>query len=117
MTNSSVADRLFSIEAARLAAGVPERIAQRTAMCPLAHTGFDIATLAASIRREGVKAIFLESSLPPDLGDALANDAGVTIVEGDDSLYGDTLGPPGSDGDTYLKMIRHTTATIVGNLK
>ncbi len=40
-------DRLFSIEAARLAAGVPERIAQRTAMCPLAHTGFDIATLAA----------------------------------------------------------------------
>ena len=24
--------------------------------------------------------------------------------------------PPGSDGDTYLKMIRHNTATIVSNL-
>jgi hypothetical protein len=24
----------------------------------------------------------------------------------DDALYGDSLGPPGSDGDTYLKMIR-----------
>jgi len=77
----------------------------------------DISTLAAAIRAQGVRAIFLESSLPPDLGDALAKDAGVAIIEGDDALYGDTLGPPGSDGDTYLKMIRHNTATIVGNLK
>ena len=32
------------------------------------------------------------------------------------ALYGDALGPPESDGDTYLKMIRHNTATIVENL-
>ena len=38
------------------------------------------------------------------------------VVGGRDALYGDSLGPPGSDGDTYLKMIRHHTATIVGNL-
>jgi hypothetical protein len=37
-------------------------------------------------------------------------------VTGDDALYGDALGPPGSDGDTYIKMIRHNTATIVSNL-
>ena len=38
------------------------------------------------------------------------------MVAGEDALYGDSLGPPGSDGDTYLKMIRHNTATIVSNL-
>ena len=37
-------------------------------------------------------------------------------MTGEDALYGDALGPPRSDGDTYLKMIRHNTATIVGNL-
>jgi ABC-type Zn uptake system ZnuABC Zn-binding protein ZnuA len=37
-------------------------------------------------------------------------------VEGEDALYGDSLGPAGSDGDTYLKMIRHNTRTIVSNL-
>jgi ABC-type Zn uptake system ZnuABC Zn-binding protein ZnuA len=37
-------------------------------------------------------------------------------VEGADALYGDSLGPAGSDGDTYLKMIRHNTRTIVSNL-
>jgi ABC-type Zn uptake system ZnuABC Zn-binding protein ZnuA len=37
-------------------------------------------------------------------------------VTGEDALYGDSLGPAGSDGDTYLKMIRHNTRTIVNNL-
>ena len=37
-------------------------------------------------------------------------------MEGEDALYGDTLGPAGSDGDTYLKMVRHNTTTIVSNL-
>jgi ABC-type Zn uptake system ZnuABC Zn-binding protein ZnuA len=37
-------------------------------------------------------------------------------VEGEGALYGDSLGLAGSDGDTYLKMIRHNTRTIVSNL-
>ena len=37
-------------------------------------------------------------------------------MEGQNALYGDTLGPAGSDGDTYLKMVRHNTRIIVGNL-
>jgi ABC-type Zn uptake system ZnuABC Zn-binding protein ZnuA len=32
------------------------------------------------------------------------------------ALYGDSLGPPGSDGDSYIRMIRHNTRTIVSNL-
>ena len=39
------------------------------------------------------------------------------VVAGEDALYGDTLGPAGSDGDTYLKMERHNTKVIVDNLR
>jgi len=48
-----------------------------------------------------VKAIFPESSLNPSLAEALARETG---ARADAALYGDTLGPAGSDGETYLKM-------------
>ncbi len=38
------------------------------------------------------------------------------VVDGDDALYGDTLGPAGSAGATYLQMEAHNTQTIVDNL-
>jgi ABC-type Zn uptake system ZnuABC Zn-binding protein ZnuA len=61
----------------------------------------DLADLTATIRREHVRAIFPESSLSPKLARALADQTGATA---DLTLYGDTLGKSGSDGDTYLKM-------------
>jgi glutamate dehydrogenase len=39
-------DQVFAVEASRLAAGVPEQLAQRSAAWPLLHTGFDIVELA-----------------------------------------------------------------------
>jgi zinc/manganese transport system substrate-binding protein len=60
-----------------------------------------IAKLAAIVRRENVKAVFPESSINPDLAKTLARETG---AKADYVLYGDTLGPEGSDGDTYLKM-------------
>ena len=41
-----IRDRLFSAEAGRLAAGVPEALAQRSVVWPLLHTGFDIVDLS-----------------------------------------------------------------------
>jgi ABC-type Zn uptake system ZnuABC Zn-binding protein ZnuA len=79
-------------------------------------SGRDIRDLVAKIRATGVKAIFSETTLPPRAAETIGREAGVKVVVGEDALYGDALGPPGSDGDTYLKMIRHNTATIVGNL-
>jgi ABC-type Zn uptake system ZnuABC Zn-binding protein ZnuA len=79
-------------------------------------SGRDIRDLVAKIKATGVKAIFSETSLPPRTAETIAHEAGVKVVTGDDALYGDSLGPPGSDGDTYLKMIRHNTQTIVSNL-
>jgi zinc/manganese transport system substrate-binding protein/manganese/iron transport system substrate-binding protein len=77
----------------------------------------DINDLVARIKGEGVKAVFSEASLPPKTAETIAAEAGVKVVAGEDALYGDTLGPPGSDGDTYLKMMAHNTKEIVDNLK
>ena len=79
-------------------------------------SGRDIRDLVARIRATGVKAVFSETSLPPRAAETIAHEAGVKVVEGEDALYGDSLGPAGSDGDTYLKMVRHNTRTIVSNL-
>jgi zinc/manganese transport system substrate-binding protein/manganese/iron transport system substrate-binding protein len=79
-------------------------------------SGRDIRDLVARIRATRVRAVFSETSLPPKAAETIAAEAGVRVVVGEDALYGDALGPPGSDGDTYLKMIRHNTATFVRNL-
>jgi len=76
----------------------------------------DIKRIVAEIRDTGVKAVFSESSLPPKTANTIGREAGVKVVAGEDALYGDTLGPPGSDGDTYLQMIRHNTREFVENL-
>jgi ABC-type Zn uptake system ZnuABC Zn-binding protein ZnuA len=79
-------------------------------------SGKDVRDLVARIKETKVKAVFAEATLPPKAAETIAAEAGVKVVAGEDALYGDALGPPGSDGDTYLKMIRHNTATIVGGL-
>jgi zinc/manganese transport system substrate-binding protein len=61
----------------------------------------DLSNLADLVRSENVKAIFPESSLSPKLAETIASETGATA---DHTLYGDTLGPDGSAGDTYLKM-------------
>jgi zinc/manganese transport system substrate-binding protein len=61
----------------------------------------DVAQLSKVIRREDVKAVFPESSINPKLARAIAAQTGATS---DLTLYGDTLGPKGSRGATYLTM-------------
>jgi zinc/manganese transport system substrate-binding protein len=61
----------------------------------------DLSDLTDLVRREGVKAIFPESSLSPKLAETIASQTGASVGQ---TLYGDTLGPAGSNGDTYLKM-------------
>ncbi len=61
----------------------------------------DLSDLAKLIEAEGVRAVFPESSLSPKLAQTIARDTGASA---DHTLYGDTLGPAGSDGATYLQM-------------
>jgi ABC-type Zn uptake system ZnuABC Zn-binding protein ZnuA len=61
----------------------------------------DLAALVRTIEREGVSAVFPESSLSPKLAEAIAAQTGASA---DHTLYGDTLGTAGSKAATYLGM-------------
>ncbi len=70
----------------------------------------DVADLIDRIRAEHVRAIFTESSLDPALERQIGSEAGVRVYA---DLYGDTLGPPGSPGATYLGMERWNVRAMV----
>ncbi|OLE36281.1 MAG: hypothetical protein AUG48_07855 [Actinobacteria bacterium 13_1_20CM_3_68_9] len=61
----------------------------------------DVSDLVNLIKREGVTAVFPESSVSPKLAQTIAHEAGASSEH---TLYGDTLGPEGSSGATYLQM-------------
>jgi ABC-type Zn uptake system ZnuABC Zn-binding protein ZnuA len=73
----------------------------------------DIADLVKKIRAAHVKAIFTESSINPKLEQQIAGEAGVKVYA---NLYGDTLGPAGSKGATYVQMERWNVTAIVDGL-
>lgn len=70
----------------------------------------DLAELSRTIERAGVATVFSEQSVNAKLAEAIARDTG---ARSDDSLYGDTLGSPGSAGATYLAMEAHNADAIV----
>jgi ABC-type Zn uptake system ZnuABC Zn-binding protein ZnuA len=80
-------------------------------------SGRDITDLVGKIKATGVRAIFSEASIPPKTADTIGRETGVRVIGGADALYGDTLGPAGSAGDTYLRMEEHNTKTIVDALR
>jgi zinc/manganese transport system substrate-binding protein len=74
----------------------------------------DVAALIEKLKRENVKAIFLESSINPQLARQIANDAQVKLV---DNLYADSMGAFDTPQGTYEGMMRHNADTIVSALK
>lgn len=66
-----------------------------------------------------IPAIFIESSIPPDVVEAIVEGArarGHDISIGGE-LFSDAMGEAGTEEGTYLGMIRHNVATITGALK
>lgn len=72
-----------------------------------------VAELVETIRAAGVPAVFAENVSTNSLLAQVANEAGVKVIAG---LYTDALGSVGSEGDTYLTMMRFNVATIVSAL-
>ncbi len=70
----------------------------------------EVADLIHRIQAQHVKAIFTESSLNPRLEEQIASEAGVKVYA---NLYGDTLGPAGSPGATYIGMERWNMRAMV----
>ena len=72
------------------------------------------ARLLETIEAKGVRAIFAETSVNPDLARTLASDAGIAIV---DDLFGDSLGEPGSGAETIHGMLLFNARKIAEALK
>lgn len=78
----------------------------------------DIRRTIALIQERQIPAIFVETSVPPDVVEAIiagVEDAGQTLEIGG-SLYSDAMGEPDTDEGTYIGMIRHNVDTIVSAL-
>jgi manganese/iron transport system substrate-binding protein len=72
-----------------------------------------VARLVDDIRRTGIPAIFIETTVNPNLIRRIASETGVSIGG---ELYSDSLGEPGSGADSYVGMIVHNTRTVVNAL-
>ena len=68
-------------------------------------TADKIRQTADKVKASGAVAIFAENSNNPKSIEKVAEVAGVKAVIGDEALYGDSLGTPGSDGETYIGSI------------
>lgn len=77
-------------------------------------TAARVAELVKDIRKSGVPTIFAEKTVNPQLIEAVAREANVKVA--DRELYADGLGEPGTDGDTYPKMLVANTRTVVEGL-
>jgi len=72
------------------------------------------ADLLNIIKANGVLAIFSENMANPKLAQTLSKEAGVRVGP---QLYTDALGLAGSEGETYLKMIRCNVEAFLKYLK
>ena len=68
-----------------------------------------LAELIRQIRREGIKALFLENISDPRLVEQLARDTGT--IPGP-PLYSDALSRPNGPAPTYIRMIEYNTAAL-----
>ncbi|MGB3237666.1 MAG: metal ABC transporter substrate-binding protein [Geitlerinemataceae cyanobacterium] len=70
-----------------------------------------VQKLVEEIKNLGVPAIFAETTINPQLIKTVAEEANIKLA--DRELYSDSIGAPGSDGDSYIKMIVANTTAIV----
>jgi manganese/iron transport system substrate-binding protein len=70
-----------------------------------------VRSLSDSIKSSNVPAIFAETTINPALIKTVAQEAGVKLAPRE--LYSDSIGAPGSEGETYVKMLVANTRTIV----
>ncbi len=74
-----------------------------------------IQALVGEVKASRVPTLFVEVVVNPKLIETVAKEANVKIS--DQELYSDSLGEPGSEGDTYPKMLIANTKAIVEGLQ
>jgi manganese/iron transport system substrate-binding protein len=79
-----------------------------------APTAGRVSTLVKDLKKTGVPTIFAEVTADSKLITSVAKNANVKLSER--QLYADSLGEPGSEADTYQKMLIANTQSIVEGL-
>ena len=74
----------------------------------------EVAQLIRQIKREKIKAVFVENMNNPKLIEQLSKDAGATVGG---TLYSDSLSTADKPGSTYLKMMNHNLTQLVAGMK
>ena len=77
-------------------------------------TAAGLGQLIRQIKKEGIKALFIETMTDPRLIEQVAHECGA-VVGG--TLYSDTLSPEGGPADTYLKMFQHNVPAMTAAMK
>lgn len=93
----------------------PEGLAPDSQLNP-----YDIQIIIDHLQKHQIRVLFPESNVSRDSIKkivAAGKEKGLDVEIASDYLYGDAMGKPGSDGDTYLKMITHNAKTISQHLK
>ena len=73
----------------------------------------DIATLAAQIRRDHIRVVFVENMTDPRFAAALAREAGAVVGP---TVYSDSLSPPDGPAASYIAMLRYNTSAFAAAL-
>jgi len=74
----------------------------------------EVAQLIRQIRREKIRAVFVENMGNPRLLNQLSRDAGVTPGP---ALYVDALSPAGGPAGSYLRLMRHNVTELVAGMR
>ena len=73
-----------------------------------------VARLIRQIRKEGVRAVFVENISDPRLVERIAREGGARIGG---TLYSDALSRPDGPAATYLQLFEHNARTLVSALQ
>jgi ABC-type Zn uptake system ZnuABC Zn-binding protein ZnuA len=69
----------------------------------------DLKRIIHTIKEKKIPAIFVESTINPKLLQQIAQDNNVSIGG---NLYADSVGEKGTEGDSYIGMLKHNAETI-----
>lgn len=73
-----------------------------------------VAGLIRQMKREKIRAVFVENMSNPKLIAQLSKDAGATLGG---TLYSDALSGPAEPGSTYLKMMQHNVTQLLAGMR
>lgn len=74
----------------------------------------DVARVIRQLKEQKARALFVENITDPRLVERIAREAGVKVGG---KLYSDALSAPGTEADTYLKMMQHNIESLAEALE